>query len=437
MKLQFLFEFIPQLFLKSFVLLILSHVNLCFSETPLLLLSLKTQVIPSGYLPRAPDKLRFHHNVSLSVSLSVGSPPQNVSMVIDTGSELSWLRCNRTSPAGFDPTRSSSYLPISCSSPTCTTQTRDFPIPASCDSNNLCHATLSYADFSSTEGNLASDTFRFGSSDDPGVVFGCMNSSFDSSNADGESNTTGLLGMNRGSLSFVSQLKFPKFSYCISDSDSSGVLLFGYTNFSWLAPLNYTPLVQMSTPLPYFDRAAYTVRLRGIKVSGKLLQISDSVFIPDHTGAGQTMVDSGTQFTFLLGPAYTALRSEFLNQTNHILRVVNDPNFAFQIAMDLCYRVPMNQTQLPGLPSVSLVFDGAEMTISDEQVLYRIPGQVMGGDSVYCFTFGNSDLLGVEQFIIGHHQQQNLWMEFDLEKSRIGLTHVSCSTVGERLGLGK
>ncbi|KAI9116145.1 hypothetical protein K1719_013075 [Acacia pycnantha] len=376
MKLQFLFQFCSQRFLQSLVLLILIHINLCFSETPLLLLSLKTQVIPSGYLPRAPDKLRFHHNVSLSVSLSVGSPPQNVSMVIDTGSELSWLRCNRTSPAGFEPTRSSSYLPISCSSPTCTTQTRDFPIPASCDSNNLCHATLSYADFSSTEGNLASDTFRFGSSDDPGVVFGCMNSSFDSSNADRESNTTGLL-----------------------DSDSSGVLLFGYTNFSWLAPLNYTPLVQMSTPLPYFDRAAYTVRLRGIKVS--------------------------------------ALRSEFLNQTNHRLRVVDDPNFAFQIAMDLCYRVPMNQTQLPGLPNVSLVFDGAEMTISDEQLLYRIPGQVMGGDSVYCFTFGNSDLLGVEQFIIGHHQQQNLWMEFDLEKSRIGLTHVSCSSVGERLGLGK
>ncbi|KAI9072719.1 hypothetical protein K1719_045320 [Acacia pycnantha] len=351
MKLQFLFQFCSQRFLQSLVLLILIHINLCFSETPLLLLSLKTQVIPSGYLPRAPDKLRFHHNVSLSVSLSVGSPPQNVSMVIDTGSELSWLRCNRTSPAGFEPTRSSSYLPISCSSPTCTTQTRDFPIPASCDSNNLCHATLSYADFSSTEGNLASDTFRFGSSDDPGVVFGCMNSSFDSSNADRESNTTGLL-----------------------DSDSSGVLLFGYTNFSWLAPLNYTPLVQMSTPLPYFDRAAYTVRLRGIKVSD-----SDGSLLP---GADEP------------DPTTRIAEREF-------------------------------------------GFDGAEMTISDEQLLYRIPGQVMGGDSVYCFTFGNSDLLGVEQFIIGHHQQQNLWMEFDLEKSRIGLTHVSCSSVGERLGLGK
>lgn len=264
-----------------------------------------------------------------------------------------------------------------------------------------------------------------------------MNSSYDSSNSDREFNMTGLLGLNRGSLSFISQLKFPKFSYCISDSDSSGVLLFGDTNFSWLAPLNYTPLVQISTPLPYFDRAAYTVRLRGIKVSGKLLPVSDSVYIPDHTGAGQTMIDSGTQFTFLLGPAYTALRSEFLKQTNNTLRVVDDPNFSFQLAMDLCYRVPMNQRELPGLPYVSLVMEGAEMIISGKQLLYRIPGRVMGGDWVYCFTFGNSDLLGVEAFIIGHQQQQNLWMEFDVEKSRIGLAHLSCSWAGQRLGLGK
>ncbi|KAF7825648.1 aspartic proteinase PCS1 [Senna tora] len=400
----------------------------------------KTQVIPSGFLPRPPNKLRFHHNVSLTVSLSVGSPPQNVSMVIDTGSELSWLRCNQTHPVlptYFDPTRSSSYFPIPCSSSTCTTRTRDFPIPASCDSNMLCHATLSYADSSSTEGNLASDTFRVGGSDDPGVVFGCMNSSIDSSGSDADSNTTGLIGMNRGSLSFVSQLNFSKFSYCISDSDFSGVLLLGDTNFSWLAPLNYTPMVQISTPLPYFDRAAYTVPLRGIKVSGKLLPISESVFVPDHTGAGQTMVDSGTQFTFLLGPAYTVLRSEFLNQTNATLRVLDDPNFAFQIAMDLCYRVPKTQTKLPELPHVSLVFDGAEMKVSGEQLLYRVPGQFAGNDSVYCFTFGNSDLLGVEAFIIGHLQQQNFWIEFDLAKSRIGLAHVSCGSVGRRLGLGK
>ena len=425
-------------FLKSLSFLLFYAAAFCSSssQTPTLVLPLKTQIIPTGSIPRPPNKLPFHHNVSLTVSLTVGTPPQNVSMVIDTGSELSWLHCNKTPnfPTTFDPARSTSYSPIPCSSPTCTTQTQDFPIPASCDNNNLCHATLSYADASSSEGNLASDTFYFGSSDIPVMVFGCMDSSF-SSNSDEDSKSTGLMGMNRGSLSFVSQMRFPKFSYCISGSDFSGLLLLGEANFSWLTPLNYTPLIEISTPLPYFDRVAYTVQLEGIKVSDKLLSLPKSVFVPDHTGAGQTMVDSGTQFTFLLGPVYTALRNEFLNRTAGILRVLEDPNFVFQGAMDLCYRVPLNQPKLPRLPTVTLMFRGAEMTVSGDWILYRVPGQVRGSDSVHCLTFGNSDLLGVEAFVIGHHHQQNVWMEFDLEKSRIGLAQMRCDLAGQRFSV--
>lgn len=254
-----------------------------------------------------------------------------------------------------------------------------------------------------------------------------------------DNKTTGLLGMNRGSLSFISQMGFPKFSYCISGSaDFSGVLLLGDANFSWLAPLNYTPLIQISTPLPYFDRVAYTVQLMGIKVNGKLLPIPESVLRPDHTGAGQTMVDSGTQFTFLLGPVYTALRTEFLNRTSGLLPVYEDPNFVFQGAMDLCYRVqPARTWTFRRLPTVTLIFEGqTEMTVSGEPLLYRVPHHAVGNDSVYCFTFGNSDLLGIEAYVIGHHHQQNMWIEFDLERSRIGLARIQCDVSGQRLGIG-
>ncbi|KAL6146015.1 hypothetical protein ACLB2K_056698 [Fragaria x ananassa] len=417
------------------LLLTLTSTTHCSSQSPTLILPLKTQEIPSGSFPKSPNKLPFHHNVTLTVSVTVGTPPQNVSMVIDTGSELSWLNCNRTRNFTFDPTRSSSYKPIPCSSPTCTTRTRDLSIPASCDSNKLCHTTLTYADFSSSEGNLAADAFSIGSSSGTSsLVFGCMDSIFDP-NSEEDSKNTGLMGMNRGSLSFVSQMEFPKFSYCISESDFSGVLLLGDANFSWVAPLNYTPLIQISTPLPYFDRVAYTVQLEGIKVANKLLPIPKSDFEPDHTGAGQTMVDSGTQFTFLLGPVYTALRTEFLNQTAHILRVYEDPNFVFQGAMDLCYRVGLNQSKLPQLPSVTLMFRGAEMKVTGKQLLYRVRGEVRGNDSLWCFTFGNSDLLGVEAFVIGHHHQQNVWMEFDLHNSRIGLAEVQCDLAGQKFGL--
>ncbi|GAV76563.1 Asp domain-containing protein/Aa_trans domain-containing protein, partial [Cephalotus follicularis] len=199
------------------------QIQVSFSSLDMLVLPMKTQVIP-----RSPNKLTFHHNVSLTVSLTIGTPPQSVSMVIDTGSELSWLHCNKTETyqKSFDPTHSHSYCPIPCSSPICKTRTRDFPIPTSCDSKNLCHAILSYADASSSEGNLATDTFHIGSSDISGLVFGCMDSIY-SSNEDEDSKDTGLMGMNRGSLSFVSQMGFPKFSYCISGNDFSGLLLLG------------------------------------------------------------------------------------------------------------------------------------------------------------------------------------------------------------------
>lgn len=402
-----------------------------------LVLPLKTQTLPHDSAPKPSDKLSFHHNVTLTVSLTVGSPPQTVTMVLDTGSELSWLHCKKTPNFNsvFNPLISSSYSRIPCSSPVCKTRTRTLPVPASCDPSKLCHAIISYADGTSIEGNLASEIFKVGNSPRPGTIFGCMDSGF-SSNSEEDSKTTGLMGLNRGSLSFITQMGFPKFSYCISGSDSSGVLLFGEASFTWLQPLNYTPLVQISDPLPYFDRVAYTVQLEGIKVSGKILALPKSVFVPDHTGAGQTMVDSGTQFTFLLGPVYTSLKNEFIQQTKGILTLLDDPNFVFQGAMDLCYRVPLTRPSLPQLPTVSLMFRGAEMVVSGERLMYRVPGMVRGGDSVYCFTFGNSDLLGIEAFLIGHHHQQNLWMEFDLVKSRVGLAEVRCDLASQRLGLG-
>ncbi|KGN45733.1 aspartic proteinase PCS1 [Cucumis sativus] len=408
--------------------------SLCFSATPTsMVLPLNTQM---GLISQPSNKLSFHHNVTLTVSLTVGSPPQQVTMVLDTGSELSWLHCKKSPnlTSVFNPLSSSSYSPIPCSSPICRTRTRDLPNPVTCDPKKLCHAIVSYADASSLEGNLASDNFRIGSSALPGTLFGCMDSGF-SSNSEEDAKTTGLMGMNRGSLSFVTQLGLPKFSYCISGRDSSGVLLFGDLHLSWLGNLTYTPLVQISTPLPYFDRVAYTVQLDGIRVGNKILPLPKSIFAPDHTGAGQTMVDSGTQFTFLLGPVYTALRNEFLEQTKGVLAPLGDPNFVFQGAMDLCYSVAAGG-KLPTLPSVSLMFRGAEMVVGGEVLLYRVPEMMKGNEWVYCLTFGNSDLLGIEAFVIGHHHQQNVWMEFDLVKSRVGFVETRCDLASQRLGVG-
>jgi Xylanase inhibitor C-terminal/Xylanase inhibitor N-terminal len=247
--------------------------------------------------------------------------------------------------------------------------------------------------------------------------------------------TAGLLGMNRGALSFVSQTETRQFSYCISDRDSSGVLLIGSTNLPFMLPLNYTPFVQISLPLPYFDRVAYSVQLDGIRVGSTQLQIPESVLLPDHTGAGQTMVDSGTQFTFLLGQPYGILKTEFLRQTKGMLTPLNEPDFVFQGAFDLCFRVPEGQAAPGYIPSVALVFKGAEMVVAGERLLYKVPGERRGGDGIWCFTFGNSDLVPISAYVIGHHHQQNVWVEYDLENGRVGFAPVKCDVASQKLGL--
>lgn len=400
----------------------------------------KQAVATSHSLPttrKGPNKLLFHHNVSLTVTLSVGTPPQNVSLVLDTGSELTWLRCNSTTTTSphFRPSSSASYSPVPCSSPFCTSRARDLPVPASCDSSRRCHVSLSYADASSSEGSLSADTFVVGQSPPFPTVFGCMDSAYSSSGEDAL--TAGFLGMNRGALSFVTQSDVRKFSYCISGRDSSGVLLIGEPDpGGFPVPLNYTPLVEISLPLPYFDRVAYSVQLEGIRVAGTLLPIPKSVLVPDHTGAGQTMVDSGTQFTFLLGPAYAALRSEFLRQTERLLRPLGEPDFVFQGAFDACFLVREGAALPQGLPEVRLVFrGGAEVGVGGERLLYRAAGERRGADGVWCLTFGNSDLVPMEAYVIGHHHQQNVWVEYDLENGRVGFAPVQCDLASQRLGL--
>ncbi|KAG2328902.1 hypothetical protein Bca52824_000082 [Brassica carinata] len=130
-----------------------------------------------------------------------------------------------------------------------------------------------------------------------------------------------------------------------------------------------------------------------------MLPIPASAFVPDHSGAGQTILDSGTQFTFLLAPVYNVLKTEFTKQTKSVLTV--DP--------------------------------GAELTVSGQKLLYHVPGR--GADQKYCFTFGNSELAGVEMFIVGNLHQQNVWMEYDIAQAKVGFANdVKCNQASQLLG---
>uniref|UniRef100_A0A6V7QXL5 Peptidase A1 domain-containing protein n=1 Tax=Ananas comosus var. bracteatus TaxID=296719 RepID=A0A6V7QXL5_ANACO len=373
------------------------------AEPKPLLFALRAQKVASLSLPRRPpNKLRFRHNVSLTVTLSAGNPPQNVSMVLDTGSELSWLLCSNGSsssanPLAFEPRSSTSFSPIPCSSPTCRAQARD-PAPRP----------------RATRGAGSATSPRPPPPPPPPLR---------------EDDDDGDAGHGQGSP-------------LVRDPVGDAALLLLHLRprrrggppprpLPLPLPLNYTPLSRPPPlPLPYFDRAAYSVRLLGIRVGGARLPLPASALAPDHTGAGQTMVDSGTQFTFLLGDAYAALRAEFLRRTRGVLRPLD---YAFEGAFDLCFRTPEGAAAparaTRRLPAVALELEGAEVAVEGERLLYEV------GNGVRCLTFGNADLAGISAFVIGHHHQQNLWVEYDLDNARLGFAPVRCDLASQRLGL--
>ncbi|AES99398.2 aspartic protease family protein, putative [Medicago truncatula] len=329
-------------------------------------------------------------------------------MVLDTGSELSWLHCKKLPNLNFifNPLVSSSYTPTPCTSPICTTQTRDLINPVSCDANKLCHIIVSYADSSSMGATLPP---RLSSLEAPLNV---------ECSGDEDSKTTGLMGMDLGSLSFSNQMRLPKFSYCISNKDSTGVLVLeNIANPPRLGPLHYTPLVKKTTPLPYFNRFAYTVQLEGIRVSEKLLPLPKiRLFTRSHW--------SGSNHGGFGYPIHISTPTGL-----HCFKErIRNPNQKYTNT----FRVPIGST-LPVLPVVTLMFDGAELRVTGERLLYKVSNVAKSNSWIYCFTFGNSDLLGIEAFIIGHHHQRNVWMEYDLANSRIGFSDTNCDVARQQL----
>jgi hypothetical protein len=90
------------------------------------------------------------------MSYSIGTPPFKVYGIFDTGSNLVWLQCkpchlcyNQTSPI-FDPSKSSSYKNIPCSSRIC-----NFVEHTSCSyDEDACEYINGYGDGSKSQGNL-------------------------------------------------------------------------------------------------------------------------------------------------------------------------------------------------------------------------------------------------------------------------------------------
>ncbi|KAE8681953.1 Receptor-like kinase 1 [Hibiscus syriacus] len=337
-------------------------------------------------------KTTFKYSMALIVALPIGTPPQTQQMVLDTGSQLSWIQCHKKAPrkppptAMFDPSLSSSFSVVPCNHPLCKPRIPDFTLPTSCDQNRLCHYSYFYADGTLAEENLVREKFTFSRSQStPPLILGC---------ATDTSEDKGILGMNLGRFSFASQSKISKFSYCV--------------------PTRRTQPGVSSTGSFYLGENPNS---HGFRYINLLLAIPVQVFRPDAGGSGQTMIDSGSEFTYLVEEAYNKVREEVVKLVGPRLK----KGYVYGEVADMCFDGnPMDIGRLIG--DMTFEFEkGVEITVEKHRILADV------GGGVHCMGIGRSNMLGIASNIIGNFHQQDLWVEFELTNRRVGFGKADCS----------
>lgn len=338
------------------------------------------------------------------MELAIGTPPVSYPAVLDTGSDLIWTQCKpctqcykQPTPI-FDPKKSSTFSTLSCNSNLCSA------LPSSTCSDG-CNYMYSYGDYSVTQGILASETFTFGDSKVHNIGFGCG----EDNEGDGFQQASGLVGLGRGPLSLVSQLKEPKFSYCLTNMDDSknSVLLLGS-----LAKVNDTKKA-LTTPLlknpsqPSF----YYLSLEGISVGDTQLSIEKSTFELSDDGSGGVIIDSGTTITYIEESAFSALKKEFISKTK--LPIDNSGS----TGLDVCFTLPSGTKQVE-IPKLVFHFKGGDLELPAEN--YMIADSNLG---VACLAMGASSGMS----IFGNVQQQNILVNHDLEKETISFVPTECN----------
>jgi hypothetical protein len=329
------------------------------------------------------------------ITVGIGSPAVTQTMLIDTGSDVSWVQCKPCSQCHsqadplFDPSASSTYAPFSCSSATCAQLGQE----GNGCSNSQCQYVVTYGDGSTTTGTYSSDTLALGSSALGNFQFGC--SHVESGLND---QTAGLMGLGGGAQSLVSQTAGTlgkAFSYCLPPtSSSSGFLTLGAGTGS--SGFVKTPMLR-SSQIPTF----YGVRLQAIRVGGRQLNLPTSVF-----SAGSVM-DSGTVITRLPPTAYAALSSAF---KAGMKKYKSAPSSGL---LDTCFDFSGQSTI--SMPAVALVFSGGAVVdlVGD--------GILLGSCLAFAATSDDSSL-----GIIGNVQQRTFEVLYDVGRGAVGFRAGAC-----------
>jgi len=353
-------------------------------------------------------------------AVALGTPNATFLVALDTGSDLFWVPCDckQCAPLSnnataelreYSPRRSSTSTPVTCESPLC-----DRPNACGAATNGSCPYGVRYVSANtSSSGVLVQDVLHL-TREGPGpgaaaeplqapVVFGCgqvqTGAFLDGAGFDG------LLGLGMDRVSVPSVLASrglvasDSFSMCFGD-DGVGRINFGDAGSRGQAE---TPFIPRTT------HPTYNVSFTTINVGSESAPVEFAA-----------VMDSGTSFTYLNDPEYTALATSFNSQIRE-RRVNFSSGSADRFPFEYCYRFSPDQREVE-LPVVSLTTAGG--------ALFPVTNPIIGlSDSAsrravgYCLAIVKND---ITINIVGQNFMTGLKVVFDRERSVLGWQEFNC-----------
>ncbi|CAL5199743.1 unnamed protein product [Lathyrus oleraceus] len=350
------------------------------------------------------------------MNYSVGTPPFNVYGFFDTGSNLMWVQCkpcnicyNQTSPI-FNPSKSSSYQNILCSSRTC----KSVEATSCSYDRDACKYTVDYGRGTKTQGDLSVETltlnFTSGSIVSfPKIVIGCGYTNTLSWEYNGQS--SGVVGFGKGPTSFIKQLDSlidGKFSYCLNDNELnlSSKLNFGDAAIVSGDNVLSSPMINM---IGNYQKDYYYLNLKAFSVGNKRIKFRGFKNKGINASTDTILVDSGTPVTIFPHHFYHRLESA-VKKVVKLKRFKDDSG-----SYSLCYNMTSHQ---PKFPILTAHFNGADVKLDSNGVFHQLY------ERVKCLGFRpNNDGLA----ILGSKALLNYLVGYDLKKNIISFKPTDCT----------
>ncbi|KAF8028865.1 hypothetical protein BT93_E1515 [Corymbia citriodora subsp. variegata] len=349
-----------------------------------------------------------YSNSEYYMKVSIGSPPLETFVLVDTGSDLLWtqckpcIKCYRQKSPIFNPRNSSTYKTVRCGTRLCESLTG-----ARCGGHDgrTCNYFYGYGDESSTNGVLAMETFRIGTHPGktmtlPRTVFGCSYNTSKGFSSAG----SGVIGLGgSGPFSFISQIEDSiggQFGYCLVPESRKGTskISFGEDSVVSGPGAFSTPLVSVGSDRFYF------VDLEGFSVGKTSFSYGDNSTNSEAKESSEgviMLIDSGTTLTYVPSRFFDHLESAITAAI--ALPRVPDPHGN----LDLCYRSPGGKLNTP---TVTLHFaGGADMALNTGSTFLHLK------EDLVCVPISPTDHLP----ILGTFAQMGFKFRFDLWKNTV------------------